>query len=402
MVNFINVPGAFSGALGRGARCLVGGLDPAAATTVAICNAGDGELLGVKKFTGSATADVDLSRYALQLFDLGPERTGGTAGSGGGVGDGGAVVSGAAGAGVPSSLEVAAEGSVALQLECEGTTSPVMTFVLSAANPAYYVPMTRFSGVREIAWGECDEFSLVLPAGSAAAKATLTGGGGPLERGDRSAGECVPLEVELGSVEGPCVARLWLDMADIGARVAQAGRAVEDFSQVEVRIEFPGATASEGVDVVVAGAEDVAASDAGIAPIVVEYAIVAAKPDGARLCWINSLGGIDFFTFNAIARGVKSESSDDPSPAFRPVTRTLTLVSGYQTRRQIDALAGICASPRVWIACGGNGQAVGEDGLAESVGQAGGGGGYIRARVATRELTFPQPGIGNLKIEVEI
>ena len=357
MGNFIRVPAPFSGALGRGAYCTLAGLDPAAVAVVTVCDAASQKVLGIKKFIGGDQADIRLSRYAVQLFDVRPV----------------AAVDGYDGR---SALAGDTHKSVSLQLESGGAMSPPAALVLSRIDSGYFKPMTDMPLSREIDRDGCDEVSLILPAGDASATARFTGlpgggeaqaGGGATGCGERPASRCAstlagtlsapvePLEIDLGAAVAPCVATLAIDMADMARRIGESGRDVVEFSAMDVTIDLGGQAEA----------------------VVLHYSLTGEAGRGVRLCWINRYGAIDYFTFVVLSRGVAVTEGT----VFARTATTLTLASQYQPRATIDALAGICSSPGVW--------------MVDEAGK------YCPVEVTTHELSFPQQSPGNLKITIK-
>ncbi len=88
---------------------------------------------------------------------------------------------------------------------------------------------------------------------------------------------------------------------------------------------------------------------------VLHYNVVASRKGAIRLAWISSKGSIERYTFPAVTKSQrKSEKESHTTLAGRRVTSSntessLTLVSRYEPRSTIKALADIISTTKVWI-----------------------------------------------------
>lgn len=86
----------------------------------------------------------------------------------------------------------------------------------------------------------------------------------------------------------------------------------------------------------------------------VNYEIISHSNSAVRLCWLNSLGVIDFHTFDVVGqeRIVCDKKRIQESQGFRTVSantsREIDLVTACLPKKQTDVLAEIISSTRVW------------------------------------------------------
>ena len=88
----------------------------------------------------------------------------------------------------------------------------------------------------------------------------------------------------------------------------------------------------------------------------IAYTLVTAVPETRRLAWRSSAGSIEHYTF-PVERSVTLETAKKRAygsgghlVAQAATERRSVLVSAYETREVVEALAEICASPDVWLA----------------------------------------------------
>lgn len=127
--------------------------------------------------------------------------------------------------------------------------------------------------------------------------------------------------------------------------VAESYRAAESGLQVfhlDLR-DFPGA---ESLTV-----------DAGACGAVV-YSVVPARQGAVRLAWRSRAGSVEHYTFpvvrTEVVRSVRQQAygPDGRTAAAAETDRETVLVSAYEGRQVLDALAELTAAPEVWIAEG--------------------------------------------------
>ncbi len=153
-------------------------------------------------------------------------------------------------------------------------------------------------------------------------------------------GACDELTLLAG---GPCTVTVTALAGD--TTVAESYRAAESGLQVfrlDLR-DFPGA---ESLTV-----------DAGACGTVV-YSVIPARQGAVRLAWRSRAGSVEHYTFpvvrTEVVRSVRQQAygPDGRTAATAETDRETVLVSAYEGRQVLDALAELTAAPEVWIAEG--------------------------------------------------
>lgn len=153
-------------------------------------------------------------------------------------------------------------------------------------------------------------------------------------------GACDELTLLAG---GPCTVTVTALAGD--TTVAESYRAAESGLQV-FRLDlhdFPGA---ESLTV-----------DAGACGAVV-YSVIPARQGAVRLAWRSRAGSVEHYTFpvvrTEVVRSVRQQAygPDGRTAATAETDRETVLVSAYEGRQVLDALAELTAAPEVWIAEG--------------------------------------------------
>lgn len=143
--------------------------------------------------------------------------------------------------------------------------------------------------------------------------------------------------------DGPCTVTVTALAGD--TTVAESYRAAESGLQV-FRLDlhdFPGA---ESLTV-----------DAGACGAVV-YSVIPARQGAVRLAWRSRAGSVEHYTFpvvrTEVVRSVRQQAygPDGRTAAAAETDRKTVLVSAYEGRQVLDALAELTAAPEVWIAEG--------------------------------------------------
>lgn len=142
---------------------------------------------------------------------------------------------------------------------------------------------------------------------------------------------------------GPCTVTVTALAGD--TTVAESYRAAESGLQVfrlDLR-DFPGA---ESLTV-----------DAGACGVVV-YSVIPARQGAVRLTWRSRAGSVEHYTFpvvrTEVVRSIRQQAygPDGRTAATAETDRETVLVSAYEGRQVLDALAELTAAPEVWIAEG--------------------------------------------------
>lgn len=265
---------------------------------VEILDSGSG-CMGIKRFAGEGTVDINTAGYVRR--GLSPEPL-----AGGGCGfrmDNGRAVK--------SSIRIG------------NLTSDVRIFTAGLRNLPAGRPLTMLPMHRDIARDESDEISFATDGGTYRAEITV------------KAAADYKFAVG-GHTAGAGICTFVTDMEWVMAQVGSAGGDPEACRSVHVAV-FSG--------------------DAELFRCIY---VLRRNPAGAvRLCWLNSLGAVDRFTFpSPVSGGVGAAkerivSAGGFETVYSGAERFSVLNSGYRPENVLNALAEIISSPRVWIA--GNG-----------------------------------------------
>lgn len=269
----------------------VGGCDPTQITEVEILC--DGQVVGIKRFRGETSYDINVSNYLRRRLDIAPI-AGGQAG----------IVTGT-GRSVRVAIKVGSLQSPWRTMTAGRLDMPQQK-LLSKAPPAV------------IARGEIDELSFAAPQKSVYAKVIVYSKG-------PSKTITLPAKAAAGDI---CT--MVLDTKDIAS--AAGIERWSDISQMYVNIY---------------------ADNRGI--INRRYEACERAKDAVRLCWLNPYGAVDYYTFRAV--GSKMQVAKSKVYAQSGYTTSAgsteahtTLISEYEPTETIKWLADIVSSPAVWIA----------------------------------------------------
>ena len=90
----------------------------------------------------------------------------------------------------------------------------------------------------------------------------------------------------------------------------------------------------------------------------VTYSVIPARQEAVRLAWCSRAGSVEHYTFpvmqTAIVRSIRQQAygTDGRTVATAETDRETMLVSAYEGRQVLEALAELTAAPEVWIAGG--------------------------------------------------
>jgi len=257
-------------------------------------------LLGIKRFTGAERIGVNVSGYLRRKLSPCPIES-----SGSGFYNGGGR-------------------TVRCVVKHDKKSTPVRIFTAGLRNLFAGELLTMMPLHRNIGRDEKDELSFVTEGGSYAASFEVKGGGNISFSTNTSA---VP--------EGVCT--FVTDMGRVMSEVAVRGGSPSSCRAVHVRIFGDGSE---------------------LAHII--YAIKDNPENAVRLCWLNSTGGIDHFTFQTVVsrQVISSKKKIISRQGYTTVSSAsetvMELNSGYQPVVVLEGLSEIVASSRVWI-CRGEG-----------------------------------------------
>lgn len=259
--------------------------------------------VGVKRLRGQAEYTVNIAPYMRRQLDPVPQY-------------------------MPRCVVYNPEGRVAEGQITVGTeTTAIRCFTAGIKGARMMELMSEAPLEQSIAPGETDELSVIAPFDEP------TFFYGYLYTEDNSE-EFVFSRAALGTGKPFCLA---VNMDEVAQWAAVSGRqgSLEGYAQLVVCLERN-----------------------GVVSPVRRYRL--RRPDGRtmRLCWVNPLGGIDFYTFAVCAKTtVTAEKSRaytrDGFTVYGSHGRTeWELRSQYEGHTEAEWLAGVIASPRVWICRG--------------------------------------------------
>ncbi|WP_281511631.1 hypothetical protein [Alistipes finegoldii] len=263
-----------------------------------ITDTGSADLIGARRFAGSASVSFDAAPCLRRAIRFSPV----TGSTGFHVAEGRCIAA-VVEAGMTPAGETAGETAPA---NGEKAVSPERTFLPRRNIVAAPALLTAMPSVRTISPGESDELTLLCDE---ACTITVTA----------QAGDSATAESYRTKSGGVLVFRL----------------DTRDFPDAETLTVDAGKCGS------------------------VSYTVVPTVSGGRRLAWRSSAGSIEHYTF-PIEKSVTAETVKDRAygtdghlTAAARTERRTTLVSAYETRAVLEALGEITASPEVWLAEGG-------------------------------------------------
>ncbi len=276
----------------------VAGCDPAQSVVVEIVDANTGLAAGAKRLRGETSYRIDAAGYATSLCNPLP--------------------AGAAG------FSTCPGRSARIKLKVGETVSEERMFTCAACAAMPFKDLSCGPAERVLAAGEWDEIGFLAQPSTLSAHFRFSGPGGEWSCAD---GPFTPDE--------GCAA-LRVDMAALAGRMAAAGKAMGDYTTLEVEI-----------------------SDCGERIMSRSYRLYEHNPDGVRLVWLNGGGGMDAYTFCGTGKkgvDVKKNTAADAA-GMTAVTgtesrRTAEILSDYESGGTLEWLEGAACSPRVWVVRG--------------------------------------------------
>lgn len=260
-----------------------------------ITDTGSADLIGARRFAGSASVSFDAAPCLRRAIRFSPV----TGSTGFHVAEGRCIAA-VVEAGMTPAGETAGETPPA---NGEKAVSPERTFLPRRNIVAAPALLTAMPSVRTISPGESDELTLLCDE---ACTITVTA----------QAGDSATAESYRTKSGGVLVFRL----------------DTRDFPDAETLTVDAGKCGS------------------------VSYTVVPTVSGGRRLAWRSSAGSIEHYTF-PIEKSVTAETVKDRAygtdghlTAAARTERRTTLVSAYETRAVLEALGEITASPEVWLA----------------------------------------------------
>lgn len=257
----------------------------------------DGEVLGVKRFRCDSEIEVNIAGYVQRC--LVPEPC---------IGD-------------ECLLWMSGGRCVAASVRVDGQTSAGRLFTAALKDLAEFEIMSGLPRIRKISYGETDEISFPLPNKKLTVSLTVSGNGFSFDVTD----EYLP---------GKCIATFVLNMDHVGRMASARGYNAESVERVSVSL---------GCD--------------GVWFCKMDYAVVPRVKNAVRLCWLNALGGVDYYTFG-VAISEKLQVNKErivTSGGYRSIasspSRVLEVGTGFITAGELAAVTEILCASKVWRVC---------------------------------------------------
>ncbi len=324
MITIETLPDNWQGAFGEVLYTVKSDEEELQITEVSVAEAASSDLLGIKRFYGAGTHTVNISDYLQARIKVQPlETVTSEFDTPGGRMVSVQVTARARAAGSNSSSETEDDS------DQTAIVSELRTFTAGMETASVGKLLSHRPDLVEIACGECDELSLVAPAGPLSALVTLYGADGEQQTTiEEVVTTQTPAETELDSTTqtGRGIVALHLNTTDFATTVGRN-------DQLKVEIQ-----SSDG--------QTLAAR---------RYRLIAPRREGMRLCWLNSSGGLDYYTFAQVEQEVweaeknRAYTRDGYTVYGSQGIREYTLRSAPEPQATRRWLAELISSPAVWI-----------------------------------------------------
>lgn len=264
-------------------------------TDVEILGGDDARIVGVKRFYKTESCRVNVAPYMRRRFDIRPMND------------------------YFTGLYDSTERAITCAVRCGTQSSESVYLTASSTGVATGRLLSDMPKSRTISSGQWDELSLLSPDEMVVVTIYMHGAG-------------CDASVELTQQTlGADIATIVVDADDIAEMfVAETGKNKELMESFTIEI------------------------DSDYAPLATVFYKMDYSGCGERLAWVNRYGCVDYFTFPIVSSSTLSvEKQRIATPdGYRVVgvdsRRSTVLNSGYKSCGEVDALAAILASPRVW------------------------------------------------------
>lgn len=273
--------------------CLIEGLAEGEYADFAVVD-GDGQTLGVKRLRGREGLEMNIAGYLRSLFRPAP------------VGHG------------RSGFVCDAGRSVKSSVKFNGSESESRVF----AGAAHLLETGKLLSVkalnRSLSEGEYDELSFAVPDATVSAVVEVKGE--------------VDFSFEAGYEAVKGIVTFRIDAADLAARATAAGTSFERCEQASVAVSMGGQEMTK-----------------------VWYRLRRPVRGAVRLAWLNSMGAVDYHTFDTVEEeSVRvSRKGYYGEQGYRPVSvgkeQLIEVARGYYPEAEIRALGEIVWSGFVWV-----------------------------------------------------
>lgn len=203
-------------------------------------------------------------------------------------------------------------------LKCGGNSSAVQVFTGATRTLYPYELLSRLPLKRKIAWDESEEISFVIPTSRMGYVCTLSGS------------RVYEVKSIMQVITGGVVTFIF-GMPALAAKLRAEGVDLRDFNRINLKIK---------------SSSDVIAE--------ISYQLCERGGRAVRLCWVNSMGGIDYHTFEpplsehiAVSKETLLSRSGYVGSDIRK-ERYVEVTSGYLPSLWLEGLSEVLSSPLVW------------------------------------------------------
>lgn len=298
-VAFSKIPNNYSSVFGDLIYTL-SGIASGSVADVDIVRYGETVPIGVKRFSGGRDIDVNIASHLRRWFSPQPMTDGRTR------------------------IGQDSGRNIKVLVRCGGVASVSKLYTCAAQELSNYEILTILPDRRTIWWDESDEISFLAPINAVISfKVILTGANATYKY------EANSLNVPEG------ITSFLLSMSEIAAKAVAAGYDKSVFDLVRVELYRGGVNIAN-----------------------VDYDIRKRAEKSIRLCWLNSMGGMDYHTFRCCAKEEVTVTKNSVINkgrlhSYSTKNDTITEVtSGYMPYSWVCGLVEVLSSPLVWRADG--------------------------------------------------
>ena len=254
----------------------------------------DEDLIGVKRFADAGEIDMNIAGYLKQAYFPEP------------VGNGGCALLKDLGRSVRASLRIGGE-------DCDGRVFAGSEERLEAGKL-----LSKMACRRSLGQGEYDELSFAVGKGTVSVIVEAEGR--------------QPFSFTVDCTANKEIVTFRLDADNIALRADASGSSFRELEYVSVTVYLEGRRIAR-----------------------VYYDIIKGARPGVRIAWLNSLGGVDYYTFDLLnSETVKvSRQGYISDKGYRGVSlkkeKILEVTGGYLNRAMSEALSEVISSRYVWM-----------------------------------------------------
>ncbi|MCL2560879.1 MAG: hypothetical protein FWE10_00965 [Rikenellaceae bacterium] len=291
-----SIPDNYTGAF-KDVTYRLAGVVPEQTVEVAVCGDTASDALGIKRFRGQTTYDINIANYLRRMMNPVPEHR------------------------VHNAVYVPAGRTAKAHLRIGGMATPLRTFTAGSKSAEPMCVLSDAPLEQSIAPGETDELTVIGAAGE-------------------------PVFMYGFAVKGTEHHEHLFQLAGLGEMMAFQFNAdhiaslarnstlgsLDAYSHIEVCLE----------------------RNSTLVPVR-RYALAARSNRAVRVCWVNEYGALDYYTFAAaldestFARRQRIYAADGYRICGSRAEKFIAVESAYESAETLAWLAGVVCSPRVWI-----------------------------------------------------